>query len=39
MLFIHLNSLKIIEMVTQVYTGSIDIDGYFPLCTETLLEN
>ena len=38
MLFIHLNSLKIIEMVIQVYTGSTDIDGYLPLCTETFGE-
>lgn len=37
--FIHLNSLKIIEMVIQVYTGSTDMAGYLPLCTETLLEN
>ena len=25
-------------MVIQVYTGSTDIDGYLPLCTETFGE-
>lgn len=37
MLYKHQNSLKTIEMIIQVYTGSVDIDGYLSICIKTYL--